>query len=254
MRSITFFGNGSYFRKYSFFTAIPVLLILVQTTHAASDETFEPLSAWNGKKVYLSPARHSDAGRRGECGGNAGMGSLDENTAAYRYAYYAATGNYIGKTVSSDPLRNLRGRGYKIRIGRGTVSSAIANSNAWGATVHIPIHSNARPENCTDQRLERHGTHVIYKSFGTTGGEGLAGFIEDTVGVSSPGTNDLICHNSSDCTAFNCLGELCRTAAKAAYVEREFHTWNKGAQWLSEDPYHAWRLGWAIDQFLGYPR
>lgn len=221
---------------------------------AESDLIYDSLSAWNGKKVYLSPARHSDAGGRGECTGSSGMGSLNENTAAYRYAYYAASGNYIGSSTSTDALRNLRTRGYKVRIGRGTVSSAIANSNAWAADVHVPIHSNARSESCSDSDPSRHGTHVIYKSYGQTGGEGLSGLIKDTVGVSSPGTNDLICHNSSACTAFDCLGELCNTSAKAAYLEREFHTWNQGAKWMATDQYHTWRLGWAIDAFLGYPR
>ena len=83
---------------------------------AESDLIYDSLSAWNGKKVYLSPARHSDAGGRGECTGSSGMGSLNENTAAYRYAYYAASGNYIGSSTSTDALRNLRTRGYKVRI------------------------------------------------------------------------------------------------------------------------------------------
>jgi len=222
--------------------------------HAASDLTYDPLMTWNGKKVYLSPARHSDAGGRGECQDGNGMGSLNENTAAFRFAYYAASGDYIGDSTTSNAYRNLRTRGYKVRIGRGTVSSAISNSNAWGATVHIPIHSNARPENCNDTTASSHGTHVIYKSYGSNGGEGLAGYIKDTIGASSPGTNDLICHNSSDCTIFTCLGELCNTNAKAAYLEREFHTWNLGAKWMATDQYNTWRLGWAIDQFLGYPR
>ncbi len=221
---------------------------------AASDLVYNSISSWNGKKVYLSPARHSNAGSRGECGGSAGMGSLDENTAAYRFAYYAASGDYVGSSKSTSAYRNLRLRGYKVRIGRGTVSSAISNSNAWGATVHIPIHSNARSESCGNNTASRHGTHVIYKSYGSAGGQGLSGHIKDTVGAASPGTNDLICHNSSACTAFNCLGELCNTSAKAAYLEREFHTWNKGAKWMKTDHYNTWRLGWAVDKFLGYPR
>jgi hypothetical protein len=227
---------------------------LLTSALAQSDLIYEPISAWNGKKVYLSPARHSDAGGRGECVGSQGMGSLDENTSAYRFAYYAATGNYVGSSTSTSIYRNLRARGYKVRIGRGTVSSAISNSNAWGATVHIPIHSNARSESCGNTDASKHGTHLIYKSYGATGGEGLSGHIKNTVGAASPGTNDLICHNSSTCTLFNCLGELCNTSAKAAYLEREFHTWNSGAKWISADEYNTWRLGWAIDLFLGYPR
>jgi len=221
---------------------------------SASDITYKSVGQWNGKKIYLSPARHSDTGRRGECTGPAGMGNLDENTAAFGFAYYSASGNYIGSNITSSRFRNLRARGYRVRIGRGTVRSAISNSNAWGATVHIPIHSNARSENCNDNRENRHGTHVIYKSFGKKGGEGLSELLKNTIGSASPGTNDLICHNSSPCTLFNCLGELCRTRAKAAYLEREFHSWNKGAKWMATDKYNTWRLGWAVDRFLGYPR
>jgi len=238
-------------------TSVLVLLILAcilsAKANAASDLTYNSINAWNGKKVYLSPSRHSDAGGRGECTGSNGMGNLNENTASYRFAYYAATGNYVGSRISTSQNRNLRRRGYQVRIGRGTVSSAIRNSNAWGADVHIPIHSNARSENCGNTQASRHGTHVIYKSFGASGGEGLSQEIKDRLGPSSPGTNDLICHNSSACTAFNCLGELCNTRAKAAYLEREFHTWNRGAKWMSTDQYNTWRLGWAIDRFLGYP-
>lgn len=231
-----------------------VIISFFHLAQAQSDLIYEPTTTWNGKKVYLSPARHSDAGGRGECAGNNGLGTLNENTAAYRFAYYAATGNYVGATTSTSAYRNLRTRGYKVRIGRGTVSSAISNSNAWGATVHIPIHSNARTESCGNTNASLHGTHVIYQSYGATGGEGLSDKLKTTIGAISPGTNDLTCHNSSACTAFNCLGELCNTSAKAAYLEREFHTWNAGAKWMSTDQYNTWRLGWAVDSFLGYPR
>lgn len=245
----------SYRRKFALLLYVALFFIIFSPhAFAQSDLIYSSLITWNGKKVYLSPARHSDAGSRGECQGAAGMGSLDENTAAYRFSYYAATGNYIGNTLSTSQYRNLRSRGYRVRIGRGTVSSAISNSNSWGATVHIPIHSNARAENCANTTASSHGTHVIYKSYGSAAGQGLAGHLRDTVGSASPGTNDLICHNSSACTAFNCLGELCNTFAIAAYLEREFHTWNSGAKWMATDEYNSWRVGFAVDRFLGYPR
>ena len=235
--------------------SLALLAFSFGNAHAADDLIYEPYSTWNGKKVYLSPARHSDAGGRGECTGASGMGTLDENTAAYRFAYYATSGNYVGSAISTSNYRNLRRRGYQVRIGRGTVSSAISNSNSWGADVHIPIHSNAHVrDDCNNTSNSRFGTHVIYKSYGATGGEGLSGKIKDTIGPVSPGSNDLICHNSSSCTSFDCLGELCNTSAKAAYLEREFHTWNGGAKWMETDQYNTWRLGWAVDSFLGYPR
>jgi len=229
------------------------LSVVCMNAFSAADTTYNP-TTWNGKKIYLSPARHSDAGSRGECQGANGMGTYNENTAAYRFAYYAAVGNYVGSITSTSSGRNLVRRGYKVRIGRGTINSAVTNSNSWGASAHIPIHSNARSESCSNATNSRHGTVVIYKSYGTSGGQGLSGFLRDTVGVASPGTNDYICHNSSSCTKINCLAELCNTKAKAAYLEREFHSWNKGAKWMKTDQYNSWRVGWAVDKFFGYPR
>lgn len=238
------------------FAALGVLTLtsLLPNAAHAEDDTYSSIGTWNGKRVYLSPARHSDAGNRGECTTTAGMYNLDENSAAYRFAYYAATGNYVGPEISNSSGRNLRSRGYRVRVGRGTLNSAIANSNSWGAHAHIPIHSNAPSrEGCSDTNASRHGTVVIYKSYGRNGGEGLAGFLRDTVGPASPGTNDLTCHNSSSCTSIDCLGELCQTNAKAAYLEREFHTWNRGAKWMRTDEFNSWRVGWAVDQFFDYP-
>jgi len=203
----------------------------------------------------LKSAVHSNGVGRGGCRGAKRKGGFNENSAAFRFAYYAASGPFIGRARTTNGLRNLRTRGYKVRIGRGTVSSAIRNSNAWGATVHIPIHSNAHKRgDCGSNNASRFGTHVIYKSYGNSGGQGLAGHLKTTIGGASPGTNDLTCHNSSSCTSFNCLGELCSTRAKAAYLEREFHTWNKGAKWMKTDQFNTWRLAWAVDRFLGYPR
>lgn len=221
------------------------LLMAVSAPAFAEDQIFNPWSSFNGYKVYLSPARHSNAGSRGECG------TLDgnENTAAYRAAFYAARG-------FSSEKRGLLSRGYRVRIGRGSVASAIASSNAWGADIHIPIHSNARSERCSNSKASSHGVVAIYKSLGKKGGEGLADQLVKTYTYVTPGSRDFSCHNSSDCTAFNCLGELCRTKAKAAYLEREFHTWDKGAKFMSAkgDVQYSWRIAAAVDRFLGYPR
>lgn len=220
-------------------------IFIVNTPLSAADLTLNPWNKYNGVKVYLSPARHSDAGGRGECESLQG----DENTAALRAAIYAARGY-------SSEKRGLLSRGYKVRIGRGTVATAIAHSNAWGADIHIPIHSNARTENCSSNDTSKHGAVAIYKSYGEKGGQGLADQLIRIYKYVTPGTQDFSCHNSSSCTAFNCLGELCRTKAKAAYLEREFHTWNSGANFMSKtgDKQYSWRIAVAIERFLGYPR
>jgi hypothetical protein len=239
--------------------ALTVLVAAAAPQFAGADLIYQPYGHWNGKKIYLSPARHEDAGHRGECG------TLTENQLAYYEAVDAATGSYYrGRYRPSSPFRNLRARGYKIRIGTGTLRSAIRNSNAWGATRHIPIHSNADVANqCGRTDRTRFGTLGIYR-VGSTRGKDLATKLVRVLGVEprtpytrdrpSPGTNDHTCFNPGDpCTTID-LGELREVNAPAAYMEMEFHTWNTGYNWLFEDWYWAWRFGRAIDLHLGYPR
>jgi hypothetical protein len=204
---------------------------------AAQDLVYDPYSTWNGYRIYLSPARHDNAGSRGECGGN------NENDMAYQVGYTAATGDYG---------YDLRSRGYKVRVGRTTLSGAISNSNAWAAHIHVPLHSNASGATCTSTNAAAFGTNVIYYST-STNGQRLADGIKYWVGYYSPGTNDYICPNPGHpCTTIN-LGELSQTKAVAAYSESEFHNWNTGVAWLTDEFSWSWALAEAIDEYLGYP-
>lgn len=218
----------------------------------AQDYLYDPYGTWNGYKVYLSPARHGDTGGRGEC-------AHDENTMAFYAAWDATNGDYYNDQYDpNSSYRNLRARGYKVRIGRGTVQSAIDNSNAWAADLHIPMHSNADVAGqCGRTDASRFGTVGIYWST-SSGGKALTDQLRHTVGASSgyssPGTNDYICYNPGHpCTEIT-LGELKYTTAVAAYLESEFHTWTTGVNWLWDSPIWAWRVGWAVDAYLGYPR
>ncbi len=211
------------------------------------DEIYAAYAPVNLYRVYLSPARHTDSGLRGECSG------LDENTMAYWVAYDATTGDYYNDVpnTTSDG-RNLTARGYEVRIGTGTLQSAIDNSNAWGADLHIPLHSNSGPGGCASTNASAFGTNVIYRS-GSTSGQALADQLRWSVGPASPGTNDYICLNPGDpCTIID-LGELRNTNAVAAYMESEFHSWTIGVNWLWSDYSWRWRIGVGVDQYLGYP-
>lgn len=205
---------------------------------AAQDELYDPYGTWNGYRVYLSPARHTDAGGRGECGGN------NENDMAYSAAWTVATG---------DNGYDLRSRGYKVRIGRGTLQSAIDNSNAWAAHVHVPMHSNADVTGqCARTDASRFGTVGIYWS-SSANSKALTSSIHSWLAPNSPGTHDYTCYNPGDpCTTIT-LGELRYTSATAAYIESEFHTWNNGITWL-KNPYDwGWLVAGGIDEYLGYP-
>jgi hypothetical protein len=223
-------------------------LCYVSADNAQADVIYNPYGTWNGYKIYLSPARHTDAGSRAECGGN------NENTMAANAANTATNGNYFNDVYdTTSQYRNLRSRGYQVRIGDGTLRSAIDNSNAWGASLHIPMHSNADVAGqCTRTDASRFGTVTIYR-YTSTGGKAFTAHLRDTVGASSPGTRDYSCQNPGDpCTTID-LAELRETTAVAGYLESEFHTWNNGITWLKK-PSWPWRIGWAVDAYLGYPR
>lgn len=207
---------------------------------SAQDLIYNPAVS-NGKRIYLSPARHSDTGGRGECLG------LSENDIAYWNSRLAAYGNF-----SSQNVKNLNERGYTVRIGTSTVQGAINNSNAWGAHAHIPLHSNTPSTSCATTAAGSHGTLVIYRT-GSTNGQRLATMLNKWLGGGSPGTRDTTCYNPNHpCTRID-LGELRDTAAPAAYLEAEYHTWDTGANWLWTEPW-SWRIAAGVDEHFGYPR
>lgn len=225
--------------------------MIVVPQAALADYLYEPDGVpWNGKKIYLSPARHEPDNR--------GCQSASENELAFFAAYDAANGPFYNDQYDPDnPYSNLRKRAYKVQISTGTISTAIANSNAWGATRHVVNHSNAGSAGCSSTNAAIHGTVGIYRS-GSTLGQDLAEKLKQEIGVTpgrrSPGTNDYTCFNPGHpCTDID-LAELRETNAPAAYMETEFHTWNTGVNWLYDSQTWAWRLGLAVDQHLGYPR
>ena len=95
-----------------------------------------------------------------------------------------------------------------------------------------------------------HGTMVMYAS---STGQSLATHINTWVGPASPGTNDKVCLDTTCSTGP--LAELRQTNAASAYAELEYHTWNIGVNWIkSSQTQWAWRIGQAVDKYLGTPR
>lgn len=236
---------------------LPVAVVAPQQTNAASDLIYQPYGRWNGKKIYLSPARHLEPPRaRGECG------NLSEDQLGFYTAWDATNGFYFNdRWAPRSPYRNLRARHYKVRIGRSTYVQAVANSNAWGATRHIVLHSNAHAFNdCGNTNASIFGTLGIYR-VGSVRGRDLTSKLTHTLGVASyrgprisPGTHDITCYNPGQPCTKDDLYELRATNAPAAYMEREYHTWQRGYNWLEQSPVWAWRIGWAVDWHLRWPR
>lgn len=223
--------------------ATAVAFAVASGTSAHEDDLFyEADSPWNGKKIYLSPAYHTDvAGARGECDAPYDT-PRTERTMARMVA--SAIANFGGSSLTA--------RHYKVRMGRNDPTTNTSRSNNWNANIHIPLHSNAHQSapGCRSDDLSLFGTRQIYK---TEGGEALATEIKQAIDDVTPGTNDKKCTISA-CTEYSCLIELCDIDARASYSETEFHDWAKGTNFLHDRTEWYWRFGYAIDTLLGYPR
>jgi hypothetical protein len=239
---------------------LPAVGVAPQQASSAPDLRFQPIGYWNGKKIYLSPARHrTGPGAQGECG------DRTEDYMAFGSAWHATNGVYFDdRRHPNNQYRNLRSRHYKVRIHRGpTVQTAIYRSNEWGSTRHIPIHSNAitpYPNHCLNTDKTRWGTIGIYRRYNVKGKD-LATKLTETIGTRSdrglrisPGTNDHICYNPGEPCTQTDLGELREMNMPAAYMEMEFHTWQRGYNFVAASEPRSWRIGWGVDWHLGWPR
>lgn len=185
----------------------------------------------NGYKIYLSPAEHF--------GQNIGCDGYVEDENAQALALEAAVGNGW----------DLLARGYSVRVGTGTYVQNTSSSNSWGADYHIPMHSNAGTWDCTPPYDLNHGASGTYLMYypGDTDGSGLSDELVYTIGSASPGMGF---DRKESNTVFY---ELNSTNASAAYLESAFHTFQPDVDWLEDYSSWSWRVGWAVDRYLGYP-
>jgi len=208
------------------------------TQNAGADQIFTPPpGTWNYHIIYLSQACHdgNDGMPGGPCIPNIGCNNMDENQQSAAATYHATFGWGVGL--------NLLERGYQSVVGTGTLSQNVNSSNAVGADLHVPVHSNAVESFDCGVQLSTYGTKVFYIS---TNGGTCANHLRQTVGAASPGSSDTK-HWS------NGLGELTNTNAVACYLETDFHTWNTGASFVSTSLHWTWRIGYAVDLYFGYP-
>jgi hypothetical protein len=213
---------------FSTFLSTMTFFLLITSYQVHADYIW---SGTNGYKIYLSPAEHY--------GQNIGCGGYIEDENAQALALDAAIGS------SSD----LLARGYSVRVGTGTYVQNTSNSNSWGADYHIPMHSNAATWDCTppyDLNFSASGTYLMYYP-GDTNGSGLSDQLVNTIGSVSPGMG------FDRKGAVSNLYELNSTNAPAAYLESAFHTFQPDVDWLLVYGGWSWRVGWAVDSYLGYP-
>ena len=171
------------------------------------DDTDDDKEEAAGMKIYLSPSAQP--------ANNYAAGDTNEQTQCNRIAEAAKSAlERCGFAVRKAP----EGQGYK---------DSVAESNAWGADLHIPIHTNAGGGAGT----------VVFVHGGTAKQMQYAKPIYDEVQTASPGTTDYGVRVNSG------LYELGYTTATAVYIECEFHDRADLAAWIIE---HTTELGEAI--------
>ena len=159
------------------------------------------------KKVYLSPSDQTNN----------------------RYAYGNTTeAVQCGKIAEACRAALVR-CGIEVKVGQyDTMANRCAASNAFGADLHVPIHTNAFNGQVRGTRM------FCYSS----NGEGMKACksIFAVVAPLTPGTSENIKVNSE-------LYEVRVPAAPTAYIECEFHDNAESAKWIVE---HTSEIGEAI--------
>lgn len=184
-----------------------LLLWFADDGGAGGDDTDDDKEEAAGVKIYLSPSAQP--------ANNYAAGNTNEQVQCNRIAEAAKTAlERCGFTVRKAP----EGQGYK---------DSVAESNAWGADLHIPIHTNAGGGAGT----------VVFVHGGAAKQMQYAKPIYDEVQAISPGTTDYGVRVNSG------LYELGYTTATAVYIECEFHDRADLAAWIIE---HTTELGEAI--------
>lgn len=150
-------------------------------------------------KVYLSP-------------------SDQKNNA---YAYGNTTEDIQCGKIAKACKTALERSGVEVKIGQyDTMANRCAASNAFGANLHVPIHTNACNGKVSGTRM------FYYKSGGD--GERACKAIFDVLAPYTPGTSENIKVNAN-------LYEVRVPAAPTAYIEVDFHDVPSVAKWIIEN-------------------
>lgn len=159
-----------------------------------------------GKKIYLSPSNQD--------GNLYAYGNTNECDQCNRIADAAKTAlERCGFTVKKAP------KGQEM-------DTSIAESNAWGADLHIPIHTNAYTNSGTGTA----GGTLVFIYADSKENHKFADPIYQEVQKVTPGKTDYGVRVDSR------WAELNSTKAVAVYIEVDFHDNPSIAKWLIENP------------------
>ena len=158
------------------------------------------------EKIYFSPSSQPE--------NTYASGNTNEQVQCRRIAEYAQ-------------LAAIR-CGFKAKAGMtGTMYTRVAESNAWGADLHVPIHTNA-----FNKKLQ--GTRMFCSSTSGAGGKACKAILKRLAPL-VPGESDGV--KADD------FYEITKSKAPCAYVEAAFHDNADQAKWIIS---HVKDIGEAI--------
>lgn len=159
------------------------------------------------KKIYLSPS------------------DQDANF----YAYGSTNEAVQCRRIANACEAALKRCGFKVINNQtATMEGRVEESNAWGADLHIPIHTNAFNGQVS-------GTRIMAYNLSSEGYKASKS-VFDVLAPLTPGTSENV-------SAYPGLYEIRNAYAPTVYVEAEFHDVPKIAKWIIE---HVVLIGEAI--------
>ena len=184
-------GHGVYYYQVTAKTSL-------EGTTSARSETAAATERIEGLlKVYVSPSSQTDN----------------------RYAYGDTTEAAVCREISIYLVEALERCGITaITNVQKDMYGRVPESIAWGADLHIPLHTNAFNKSTQ-------GTQVYYK---TDAGKKVARAIFNQLAPVVPGTGGDSVRKMTD------LYELNKSKATVAYIEAAFHDSASGAKWIIE--------------------
>lgn len=176
---------------------ICLVLLLVLSLSTAALSTFgKAESRFSDVRIYLSPSN--------------------------QFSNYYAIGDTSEMEqcdkIAAQTAEKLKKLGFTVMVGQSgdTLENRCAESDAFNADMHIPIHTNALNGEYTG------GTHVYV--YGADEQSAADCFIE-TLGKISPGDDDRVEYKPD-------LYEVFTPNAMTVYLECEFHDTEEGASWI----------------------
>lgn len=150
------------------------------------------------KKIYLSPSSQED---------NA-------------YAYGNTTEEVQCRRISAACAVALKRCGFEVKDGNyGDMYDRVDESDAWGADLHIPIHTNAFNGKTTGTRI------FCFNNYGE--GYKASQAVFNALAPVTPGTSENVTVND--------FYEIVYTNAPCVYIEVDFHDVPNIAKWIIEN-------------------